>query len=166
MTNQLHKESFLTIYHKGIWKAEPGIDEFYSPGEIFIKVNNKKSSKVQVSLGKDDIPDKNNLIEIIDEVSQAMIKSLGCERVYCVSLCESESDLHFRLFPRYREDEGFLDEYDKEIEDTNDGFALMAKWRRQFILKNLCTDKEFINKLRKKHYEAINKVWRELRNKS
>ena len=130
MTNQIPKESVPIIYEKGIWIAEPAKKEIYAPGTIFIRAEKDEINRVPRFLGERNIPDKKDLLKVIDMVSQAMLKSLDCERIYCVSLCEDQNDnlrLHFRLFPRYREDKGFLDELDTEIKNTNDGLALMAR---------------------------------------
>ena len=156
MTDQKFEE--LVLYKLGIWIAEPGKDEFYSPGGIYIKAKKDERFKVPKFLGEGDIPEKENLLQLIDVVSQEMIKSLSCDKVYCVSLGESEDyHLHFRLFPRYRDDQGILDELDSEIKDTNDGLVLMARWRRQFLLKK-CTNGKFYKDLHNKHKVAIEKV--------
>ena len=66
-----------------------------------------------------------------------------CQGVYVVSLNEGgfekidkgldvDLGLHFRLLPRYQHDEGFLGQIGTN-DDYNDGFALMAHWRQQFL---------------------------------
>lgn len=149
------------LYQLGIWIADAGEDEFYSPGEIFIEAQEDEAFRVPRFLGACDIPDSQNLLKLIDIVSQAMVKGVGCERVYLVCLCESErknSRLHFRLLPRYESDKGFLDELDPDVDETNDGLALMARWRKQFLLKRICTNRTAFETLRKKHEEAIERV--------
>ena len=154
------------LYKLGIWFAEPADPgkeeskrECYSPGEIFIKAKEDELCKVPRFLGEGNIPDSENLIRLIDVVSQEMVKSLGCKRVYLVSLeSEGKDRLHFRLLPRYESDKGFLNDLDPEINNTNDGFALMAHWRKQFLLK----EGRPFEKLCKAHEEAIKKIEEEL----
>lgn len=153
------------LYKLGIWIAEPAHGEFYSPGAIFIKAQEHDLFRVPRFLGEGDIPDRQDLLKLIDIVSQEMVKALELERedgrVYLVSLGEStDHGLHFRLLPRYREDQGILDELDSEIKATNDGLALMARWRKQFLLKDKqkSTDSKPFDDLRKKHQEAIKRV--------
>jgi len=157
MSDQMSNET--SMYQLGIWVAEPAKKEFYSPGAIFIKAKEDELFKVPRFLGEGNIPERENLLKLIDIVSQAIINALELERengrVYLVCLCEGPKlGLHFRLFPRYKSDKGFLDELDDEIKHTNDGLALMARWRKQFLLKKDPANK----KLRKAHDEAIQRV--------
>jgi len=152
------------LYKCGIWIAEKAIgeDECYSPGEIFIKANYGESFKVPLFLGKADIPEGDNLLKLIDIVSQAMVKGLALERedgrVYLVALGESQKmGIHFRLLPRYRADQGFLNELDPDVNEQNDGLALMAHWRKQFLHKKKKDGNE-IKDLRERHEKAIDKV--------
>jgi diadenosine tetraphosphate (Ap4A) HIT family hydrolase len=156
---QMAKDAVL--YKRGKWiaAAADAKRECYSAGEVFIKVKRDKSSKIPQFLGEGDIPDRRHLLELIDIVSQIMMKALQCERVYLVSVGEGTKDgLHFRLLPRYREDAGFLNDLDPEIGRENDGLALMAKWRKQYLLKKRCPNRKPFAELRKKHEEAIKKV--------
>jgi hypothetical protein len=147
------------LYKIGIWIAEPVKEEFYSPGAIFIRSKSDEVFKVPRFLGEGCIPDIENLCKLIDIVSQEMIKALPCERVYLVSLGEStDLVLHFRLPPRYQEDQRILDEMDDEVKEKNDGLALMAIWRKQFLVKKKCMDHMPLEQLRKAHEEAIEKV--------
>lgn len=161
MEDQLNKNQYL--YKLGIWFAEPADPgkeenkrECYSPGEIFIKGKEDERFRIPQFLGEGNIPDSENLIRLIDVVSQEMVKSLGCKRVYLVSLeSEGEDRLHFRLLPRYESDQGILNEVDPEVNETNDGLALMARWRKQFLL---IKGKPFEKKLCKDHEDAIVKI--------
>ena len=158
MVNVVNKK---TALDQGIWIAEAGKGEFYSPGEIFIKAKKNKASGVPRFLGERDIPGGKELMELIDKVSQAMIKSLGCKRVYVACLCEGGGGIHFRVLPRYESDNGFLNQLDPEVDDRNDGFALMAKWRKQFLLKRRSrtfSEKDPFCELCNKHREAIDQV--------
>ena len=167
MSDQISEGS--SLYKLGIWIAEPGNEEFYSPGEIFIKAKEDQVFKVPKSLGEGDIPDKENLLELINVVSKAMIETLDCEKIYCVSLGESKDpkdSLHFRLLPRYREDKEILNEFNAVVGEKNDGLALMAIWRKQFLHKRKSRDsnpKPF-DELYKKHKDAVDKIRDELHN--
>lgn len=146
------------LYKCGLWIAEPGNDEFYSPGEVFIQAESNDNFRVPSFLGQGIIPDGAELIKLISLVSQEMVSALGCEKVYLVCLNEElKNRLHFRLLPRYREDKGFLNDLDSELKNTNDGLELMAKWRRQFLLKNQYNKSEY-DKLHTSHLEAIKKL--------
>lgn len=147
---------------RGIWIAEPATDEFYSPGAMFIRVKKNEVSRVPRFLGEGNIRcrrDREDLLELIELVSHQMIENLPCERVYLVSLGESTSlGLHFRLLPRYREDQRILDELDADVNERNDGLALMARWRKCFLLKKKCPNGKPYCKLYKKHRDAIKKL--------
>ena len=150
---------YKALYKLGIWIAEPAHGEFYSPGAVFIRAKHDEVFRVPRFLGEGDIPDRQDLLKLIDIVSQEMVKALKCDRVYLVSLGESiDLGVHLRLLPRYREDQGFLGELDAEVETTNDGLALMARWRKQYLLKKKCPKRKPFNELRKKHKQAIKKV--------
>lgn len=88
---------------------------------------------------------------LIDEVSRAMVAGprcsqpcrCKCQNVYVVSLNEGDFrnvqegkapslGIHFRLLPRYQHDMGFLSQLDND-DNLNDGLALMAEWRRQYL---------------------------------
>jgi diadenosine tetraphosphate (Ap4A) HIT family hydrolase len=149
------------LWELGIWLAEPVREEFYSPGAVFIRAKDDEVFRVPRFLGEGPIPEIQNVSKLIDLVSQEMVKALKCDRVYLVSLGEStDHGIHFRLLPRYREDQGILDELDSEIKATNDGLAVMARWRKQFLLKDKqkSTDSKPFDDLRKKHNEAIEEV--------
>jgi diadenosine tetraphosphate (Ap4A) HIT family hydrolase len=151
------------LYKLGIWIAEAAVGgiECYSPGEIFIKAKNNRVRRLPRYLGEKSIPQREgeDLLKVIDIVSQEMRKTVNCERVYLVCLCEGDKlGLHFRLLPRYESDKGFLDELDTDVHETNDGLALMARWRKQYLLKKKCPNRKPFAELRKKHKEAIKKV--------
>lgn len=161
MINKSNNQNIL--YKLGNWiaepgKTEPGREEFYSPGEVFIRADSDEGFRVPRFLGEGNTPQRENLLKLIDVVSQEMIETIPCELVYLVSLGENKKGLHFRLLPRYHDDQGILDELDNEIKDTNDGLALMARWRKQFLLKKMCANSKPFDNLRKKHEEAIEKV--------
>jgi hypothetical protein len=141
----------------GKWKAELGCDELYSEGLVFIlyAVNEAVNEKVPEFFGKEQsIPEPEEAMTLITQVSERMVKNLicsqpcrcRCQNVYVVSLNEGDFEkvqknekaapgLHFRLLPRYQHDEGFLKRIDKDG-DENDGLALMAEWRKQFLLRD------------------------------
>lgn len=158
------------LYKIGIWIAEAAEKECYSSGEIFIKAKEDERFSVPKFLGEASIPDSENLIRLIDTVSHEMVKALELKRedgrVYLVSLGENKKGLHFRLLPRYRDAQGILDELDSEIKDTNDGLALMARWRKQYMLKERCTNKKPFADLCKKHEDAIAKIREALHNRA
>ncbi len=146
------------LYKSGIWIAEPAKNEYYSPGEIFIRAQDDHVS-VPHFLGEGNIDEIENLARLIDLVSQEMIKALRCDRVYLVSLGEDSSlGLHFRLLPRYRKDRGFLRELDPDIGKANDGLALMASWRKQSLIKEQNPDRKPFKKLVKAHKDATKKM--------
>jgi len=66
-----------------------------------------------------------------------------CQNVYVVSLNEGDFEnvqgdrkaslgIHFRLLPRYQHDEYFLKRINEDGTD-NDGFAMTAEWRKQYL---------------------------------
>jgi diadenosine tetraphosphate (Ap4A) HIT family hydrolase len=157
---------------RGCWQAEPGRGEFYSPGEVFIVAADYAKNAVPGFLGGGRIRDRAELAELIDLVSRKMVEALECERVYLVCLNEGDgTGLHFRLLPRYAEDQIFLDSFIPELGQTNDGLALMAEWRRQFILKEnqdtrLSNDRKedsAFRTLQSKHNDALERLRRALR---
>src|SRR4030042_657472 len=134
----------------GNWRAELAYKDIYSEGLVFIKYKNKH--KVPAYFGdKRGIQAREKAMILIEEVCQRMVRTLTCplpckckcQNVYIVSLNEGDLEktqreedpsvgLHFRLLPRYQHDEGFLKRINSDGTD-NDGFALMAEWRKQFL---------------------------------
>ncbi len=141
------------LKRRGKWLAELAHSELYSEGLIFIMYEdtNAVPAYFRQTILPVFIPEPENLMLLIDEVSRAMVAGLTCSRscrckcqnVYVVSLNESDFKevqngkapslgIHFRLLPRYQHDMGFLSQLDNDG-NLNDGLALMAEWRRQYL---------------------------------
>ncbi len=139
----------------GNWVAELAYNEIYSEGLVFIRYKNKDTVPAYWGQPKSAIHDKerSNLVALIQEVCQAMVAGLECsqpckcrcQNVYIVSLNEGDFEnvqqgkpfslgVHFRLLPRYQHDEYFLKRLNADGRD-NDGFAVMAEWREQVLLR-------------------------------
>jgi len=139
----------------GNWVAELAYNEIYLEGLIFIRYKNKDSVPAYWGQPKSAIYNKerSNLVTLIQEVCRAMVAGLKCsqpcqckcQNVYVVSLNESDFEelqtdekaslhIHFRLLPRYQHDEYFLKRLNADGRD-NDGLALMAEWREQYLLR-------------------------------
>jgi hypothetical protein len=134
------------------WAAELAYKDVYSEGLVFIKESGK-SVPAYFGYPQVTLPEPRNLIRLIEQVSQAMVAGLTCswpceckcQNVHVVSLNEGDFEkvqrnekaslgVHFRLLPRYQHDEYFLKRINDDGTD-NDGFALMAEWRKQFQLR-------------------------------
>ena len=134
----------------GCWRAELAHKDIYSEGLVFIK---ESGTSVPAHFGHPGvaIPEPGNLVRLIEQVSRAMAEGLTCsfpckckcENVYVTSLNEGDFKnvqekkpqsvgVHFRLLPRYAHDYSFLTEIGSDS-IPNDGFALMAHWRQQFL---------------------------------
>lgn len=130
----------------GKWKAELIRDEPYTPGLLCIGYENKnRDKKVDGRLGRKEIPDKDQLLTLVDKISIGMLDkpictiqgNCQCKNVYLLSLNENNNThaMHFRLWPRYDHDQHILELVDETGEQA-DALALMAERRRQFLRKN------------------------------
>jgi len=139
------EELSYVVANCGIWQAELAYD-VYSKGQVMILAANWKKDTAPFFLGQHDkvIPEPENLMTLIDEVSRLMVKALKCQKVYLASLNESKTlGLHFRLIPRYNddiEDRSFVNHkrfLEQDLEGVagvkNDGFNLLSELRNKFI---------------------------------
>jgi len=133
----------------GKWIAELGYDP-YSEGLVIVKyMDNAPAYWGQAKA----LPEPENAVALIEAMSKIMVRGLTCSQpckcqcqlVYVASLNEGDFKhvqldeplsvgLHFWLLPRYQHDYGFLKEINEDGTD-NDGFAMIAEWRRQFLLR-------------------------------
>ena len=139
----------------GRWQAVLAKDEIYSDGQIFVvqdKENDVHEKPAFFGQCADHFPDGQQAMQLIQEVSHRMVAGLrcgrfcgcGCQNVYVVSLNEGDWDrvqrqepprgLHFWLLPRYEHDRLFLNCLGAS-DENNDGLALMAHWREQFLAR-------------------------------
>jgi len=131
----------VVLYRNGMWEARLATT-VYSKGQVTVCA---PQEKCPTFLGQPNSPidDKVELVECIEEVSQKMVEALKCNKVYLVSLNESEKGVHFWLIPRYRANsqgqsyvnhEEFLKNkpwwYWKE---EHDGYNLLSELRNRFI---------------------------------
>jgi len=133
----------------GNWIADLGYDP-YSEGLVVVKYTD--DAPAYWGQAK-PFPELENAIALIDEMSKIMVRGLTCSQlckcrcqlVYVASLNEGDFArvqdqkplkvaLHFWLLPRYQHDMGFLGRINDDGTD-NDGFAMMAEWRRRFLLR-------------------------------
>jgi hypothetical protein len=133
----------------GKWIAELGYDP-YSEDLVIVKY----MDNAPAYWGQDKVlPEPENAVALIDAMSKIMVRGLECSQhkdcrcqlVYVASLNEGDFKhvheekplsvgLHFWLLPRYQHDNAFLETLDLNVMEKNDGFALMAEWRKQFLL--------------------------------
>jgi diadenosine tetraphosphate (Ap4A) HIT family hydrolase len=144
-------DTTLILAECGIWEAQLARD-VYSKGQIFVCPKAQKENKVQNFLGgSKDITCQDKLIKLIADVSNAMVQVLHCEKVYLVSMNESEDKpLHFWLIPRYganHKDESFIDHESflnrplkKYCGEKYDGLNLLSALRNKFI-EAMCENK-------------------------
>jgi len=134
----------------GKWIAELGYDP-YSEALVIVKY----MDNAPAYWGQDKaLPEPENAVALIDAMSKIMVRGLECSQhkdcrcqlVYVASMNEGDFKhvheekplsvgLHFWLLPRYKHDMDFLNEKDDKGRKINDGFALMAEWRREFLLR-------------------------------
>lgn len=116
------------------WKAIKA-DETYSPGQKLIIYSEAKDRPR--FLGDGIIPNKEQLINLIEETAQDLIKNCHCDRVYLASMCEN-NELHFWVIPIYQE---------QKEKYKSSGFVLMAKlrddWYKHYI--DIVVHKEKLN---------------------
>jgi len=115
----------------GLWEAQLAT-EVYPKGQVMIVPAEGQEKKVPCFLGdkRNRIPQPDNLIRLIEEVSNAMVGKLKCEMVYLASLNESRNGMHFWLIPRYKEHKDLL---------GIDGFPLMSELRNDFVRRKICS---------------------------
>jgi hypothetical protein len=119
----------------GVWRAELARN-VYSKGQVFIMLDNTSFCSFPNYLGEKckRIPEPENLIGLIESVSKAMVEALpDCEKVYLASLNEGGNRLHFWLIPRNGTGHKEFLEQKGPSGEKNDGFALMAKLREDFL---------------------------------
>ena|GEM_PF-6298431 len=166
----------------GKWIAEVGHTP-YSAGLVIVKY----TDDAPAFWGQEKaFPGLDDAITLIDEISKTMVRGLKCPLpcrcqcllVYVASLNEGDFErdsqqkpldmgLHFWLLPRYQHDEGFLKSINEDG-TNNDGFALMAEWRKQFLLKEKTNSRGLFpvpentsNDDRSKYQEWVRKCLRE-----
>jgi diadenosine tetraphosphate (Ap4A) HIT family hydrolase len=113
-----------------MWEAELAT-EVYAKGQTMVGPNDERRKDVPAFLGQQgmNIPQRDNLMRLIEEVSKRMVERLeGCEKVYLASLNESNRGLHFWLIPRKKEDKEFL---------GIDGFVLIAELRNHWVRREI-----------------------------
>jgi hypothetical protein len=123
------RDSTYVLARCGIWEAQLAM-EVYAKGQVMI-VAKQGSKDVPAFLGEQckDIPEPDNLMKLIQDVSKRMVHELECcQKVYLASLNESGKELHFWLIPRY--------ERHKELLGI-DGFALIADLRDAWVRREI-----------------------------
>lgn len=166
----------------GIWEAQLA-KSVYSKGQVFIFPGKKSKESVPAFLGDatTNIPDPNNLIKLIDEVSRVMVQALpDCEKVYLASLNKGRDRiLHFWLMPRNKHEHmEFLEMKGQSGNKVNDGFALLANLRNGFVNSKRTGNwnkmppepsekgQEDLNKEWLEYAQAYEKMFRRLRRKA
>ena len=94
------------------------------PGYLILRLKTAVESLSQLDSGA-----AARVGQVMSWATRAIERAVGAERVYCLSFCEVDRQLHFHLFPRSR---GLLEAYETATATTGEPVngPLLFEWAR------------------------------------